>query len=45
MVMVEACCSTSKHRFQKDCDKVMEKADELPERKAALMLNIQQTTN
>lgn len=42
MVMVEAKCNTSKHRFEKDCEKVMEKADELPERKAALMLNIQQ---
>lgn len=42
MVMVEATCNTSKKRFEKDCEKVMEKADDLPERKAALMLNIQQ---
>lgn len=42
MVMVEACCNTSKRRFEKDCGKVMDKADDLPERKAALMLNIQQ---
>jgi len=42
MVMVEATCNTSKRSFEKYCDKVMEKADELPERKAALMLNIQQ---
>lgn len=42
LVMVEACCNTSKRRFEKGCEKVMEKADELPERKAALMLNIQQ---
>lgn len=42
MVMVEACCNTGKKSFEKYCEKVMEKADELPERKAALMLNIQQ---
>lgn len=42
MVMVEATCNTSKKSFEKYCGKVMEKADELPERKAALMLNIQQ---
>jgi hypothetical protein len=42
MVMVEAKCNTSKKRFLKDCDKIAEKADDLPERKAALMLNIQQ---
>lgn len=42
IVIVEACCNTSKKSFEKYCDKVLEKADELPERKAALMLNIQQ---
>lgn len=42
LVMVEACCNTSKKSFEKYCERVMEKADELPERKAALMLNIQQ---
>lgn len=42
MVLVEASCNTSKRSFEKYCDKVMEKADDLPERKAALMLNIQQ---
>lgn len=42
MVMVEAVCNTSKKSFEKYCEKVMEKADDLPERKAALMLNIQQ---
>jgi hypothetical protein len=42
MVLVEATCNTSKKSFEKYCEKVMEKADELPERKAALMLNIQQ---
>jgi len=42
MVMVEAVCNTGKKSFEKYCEKVMEKADELPERKAALMLNIQQ---
>jgi hypothetical protein len=45
MVMVEAKCNTSKKRFLKDCDKIAEKADDLPERKAALMINIQQTRN
>lgn len=42
MVMVESTCNTSKKSFEKYCDKVMEKADDLPERKAALLLNIQQ---
>lgn len=42
MVIVEACCNTSKKSFEKHCERIMEKADDLPERKAALMLNIQQ---
>lgn len=42
MVMVEAKCNTSKQNFEKYCGLVMEKADDLPERKAALMLNIEQ---
>lgn len=42
MVIVEAVCNTSKKSFEKHCERIMEKSDELPERKAALMLNIQQ---
>jgi hypothetical protein len=45
MVMIEAVCNTSKKRFEKDCEKVLDKADDLPERKAALMLNIQQQSS
>lgn len=41
MVCVEAKCNTSRRRFEKDVDKIAAKADDLPERKAALMLNIQ----
>jgi hypothetical protein len=41
MVCVEAKCNTSRKRFEKDVDKIAAKADDLPERKAALMLNIQ----
>lgn len=42
MVCVEAKCNTSRRRFEKDVDKIAAKADDLTERKAALMLNIQQ---
>lgn len=42
MVIVEATCNTSKKSFEKHCEKVMDKADDMPERKAALMNNIQQ---
>jgi hypothetical protein len=42
MIIVDACCNTGKKSFEKYCEKVLEKADDLPERKAALMMNIEQ---
>jgi hypothetical protein len=45
MIMVEATCNTSKKSFEKECGRILDKADDLPERKAALMQNIQSIHN
>lgn len=45
MVMIDATCNTSKKSFEKACGKIMDKADELPERKAALLQNLQSVHN